>query len=278
MRGRGVRLAFALSVAALLACSGRARFDADQPKRPLFQEVEGLRWGMTSEEVKAVWGPDREGKAYHYDKKGGYPSSSLGYMSIPPDMIVHKDARLPAGGGPAEFLIYVSFDGDATVTKEKVRADLVSRFGQPLADAVVLRAHDCEGPCELWRAAEMTLVKARWNPANAELNWPEHLSALTWDLAPAGLVTWVPRSEWAKIRGAVPLTFAAEARAKIEGFRMGIEGASVAEITKALGPPNLQLEEKPGETSLAYLFLDDAVQKLRLAGGKLQGVSGQSRN
>ena len=89
-------------------------------------------------------------------------------------MLVHKDAKV-APGEPGHFLALATFEGSSSHTKEKVRADLASRFGPPLTDAKLARVYHCEAPrCELFRAAECTLVQADWRPAVPDLQWPEH--------------------------------------------------------------------------------------------------------
>lgn len=139
----------------------------------------------------------------------------------------------------------------------------------------VLRVHRCEAPrCELFRAAECTLVQAEWNPAAPELHWPEHLGSMTYRLAPSSLVTYVPRTEWPKLRGAVPTSLAADFQTRLDGQPRGANAASTKDLVKALGRPNLYLEEAPGKGRLFYAFLDDSVFVVRIAEGKLDGSEG----
>jgi hypothetical protein len=265
-----------------LSGGGGGSLDPGPPTRPLFKEVEGLKWGMTPAEVRAAWGPGEEGKAYSYPKKGGYLFVSLGYMSIPGGDVIHTDlARDPKDTGPVEFLVSASFQGNSTFQKDTVRADLASRFGQPLTDAQLLRANDCRaGRCELFRAAECTLVKASWNPADAELKWPEHLDSLVYVLAPDHLVQYLPRTEWSKLRGSVPLSFTPEVREKFDklGSVGGSNAPTLAEMTKAVGSPNLYLETAPGKGTLYYLFLDGSLLAVSVQEGRYRGSMGSTVN
>lgn len=276
------RLAGVIGTLLTLGCSpggpGEATPDAGPPPRPYFLEVEGLRWGMTPEEVLAIWGPDTEGEALFYEKKAGFVQVGLGYTSLRRDDVPPDDAKPTATETrPMKFLAWISFHGDASKPRDRVRADLVARFGEPLADPKLLRVNHCEKAtsCELWRAAECTLVKAEWRPAAPDL-WPEHLGLLTYGLAPDSLIQYVPRSEWTKLRGTVPLSYPSQTDATIMGMRRGVGGANVAEISKSLGPPNLHLEKGPGSGTLFYLFLDGSLQCLRVEGGTLQGVIGST--
>ncbi len=207
---------------------------------------------------------------------------SLGYVGIPAGDVVHTDLkRDPKDDRPAQFLIWARFDGDPTFRKETVRADLVSRLGQPLADAKVLRVNDCQSPrCELFRAAECTLVKASWRPASAELNLPERLEGLTYILAPDSLPQHVPRTEWPKLRGSVPFSYTPETDAKFDkvGSLGGANPATLAEITKTVGAPNLYLEASPGRGTLFYLFLDGSLPTVSIENGRYHGAMGSTRN
>jgi hypothetical protein len=267
-----------------LACSrgaagNSASLDAGPPPHPPFYEFEGLKWGMTPAEVAAVWGPGEDGQAYRYARKGGYVDVSLGYMSVPSDSI--KDPALEAvarAAGRVELLVFVALrpESETSAPKDQVRADLVSRFGPPLEDPALLASLDCKkGACEVFRAAECTVVKADWAPAFAELKWPDRLNSLTYELAPGHLVAYVPRGDWGRLRGAVRASYTADLRARIDGFASsGPEAATVEQIVKALGPPNLHRPVPDGTAALDYLFLDGSLQSLRIRDGRLTGWEG----
>jgi hypothetical protein len=261
---------------------GGGSLDPGAPARPLFKEVEGLKWGMTPAEVLAAWGPGEDGEAFYYPKKGGYPRVSLGYIGLPAGDVVHTDLkRDPKDTSPVKFLVWAKFEGDSTFQKDTVRADLVSHFGQPLTDAQLLRANDCPGArCELFRAAECTLVKASWTAANAELKSPALLDGLSYVLAPDHLVQYVPRTEWSKLRGSVPLSFTPEVKARFEtlGSLGGPNAPTLAEITKAVGSPNLYLETSPGKGTLYYLFLDGSLMTIGVEEGRYHGSTGSTVN
>ena len=277
----GAGLSAALLTAGCGGAGGGGTLDPGPPPRPLFKEVEGLKWGMTREEVRAAWGAGDDGGTDSYPKKGGYPTVRLGYASIPSGGVVHTDlVRDPKDDSPVKLLIWARFEGDATFKKETVRADLVSRFGQPLTDARLLEANLCQGPnCELFRAAECTLVKVSWNPANPGA-WPDHLIGLTYLLAPDSLPQYVPRPQWPRLRGSVPTSYTPEARARFDkvGRQGGAEAETLAKLTADVGPPNLYLETAPGEGTLFYLFLDGSLQTIKIEKGRYAGAMGSTRN
>ena len=249
------------------------------PARPLFYEVEGLKWGMTPAEVLKAWGPGEDGETYRYASKGGYARASLGYRRLPASDVVRTD--LPPGadpGRPVEFLTWVSFESDEVLAKEKVRAELVTRFGQPLTDPKVVRNVSisfCDSSrCDVFRAAECTLATASWTPASADLNRPAALSSLMYELAPSALIGYVPRSDWPKLNGPVALSFPPELEAKVGALRRGIDGAREKDVEGLLGRPNLRRGEVDGNATHYYLFLDGSLQGLEFSKGRLQGGLG----
>lgn len=233
---------------------------------------------MTPAEVISAWGPGEDGDPYQYANKAGYSRASLGFASVPASDVVHTDLP-PGSGNPVRFLTWVSLSSDEILPKEKIRADLVSRFGEPITDPKLLRnvsVSNCTGHrCEVFRAAECTLAVAQWYPASAELNRPETLDSLMYQLAPASLVEYVPRSEWSKLRGPVPPSLSAQMETGLSAMRMGSDGARSEEVDKLLGTPNL-LQESPGAAKRYYLYLDGSVQVVQLQDGRIRGVIGLS--
>ena len=63
----------------------KASLEAGPPTRPLFYEYEGLKWGMTKEEVKSVWGAGVEKNivTLSYTDKGGYKKVEALFKSVP---------------------------------------------------------------------------------------------------------------------------------------------------------------------------------------------------
>jgi hypothetical protein len=247
---------------------------AAEPASPLFYEVEGLKWGMTPTEVLKAWGPGEEGEAYRYANKGGYARAHLGYRRLPASDVVHTD--LPPGADPdrpVEFLTWVSFESDEVLAKEEVRAELVSRFGQPLTDPKVVRNVSisfCDSSrCDVFRAAECTLATASWTSASAEFNRPAALSSLMYELAPSGLIGHVPRSDWPSLNGPVALSFPPELEAKVGALRRGVDGAREKDVEALLGRPNLRRGEVDGNETHYYLFVDGSLRGLEFSKGKL---------
>ena len=276
--------ALQLAILVLVGCSrpttnGGGSPSASAPSRPVFHEVEGLRWGMTPAEVISAWGPGENGDANEYTNKAGYSRASLDFARLPASDLIHTD--LPPGSGDlVRLLTSVSLGSSDVLPKQKVRAAHSSRFGEPITDPKLLRnvgVSNCTGPrCEVFRAAECTLAVVQWSPASAELNRPETLDSLMYQLAPSSLVDYVPRSEWSRLKAPVPTSFSAERETGLGAMRMGFDGARPEEVETLLGSPNLLLEESPGGGKRYHLYLDGSVQVLQFQNGRTQGVTGLS--
>jgi len=259
----------------------KASFDAGPLARPLLYDFEGLKWGMTKDEVKSVWGAAEEDSwmVLKYADKGGYKRAEALFKSVPPSSNIQTVAGRPAGDEkPFEFLIAVRltakdrWDPQETKPKETVRPALIASHGEPLSDPALRKRLYCEADCEIFRLAECTLLEVRWNRAVPEFKMPESVDSLTYRFAPDTLITAVPFAEWEKLRGTVPTSVAPEFKAKIKGFTQGLDGTPVSEIVKLIGPPNLYREEGPGKGRLYYFWLTGSSYSLEIEDGKLRAI------
>lgn len=270
----------------------KASLEAGPPTRPLLYEYEGLKWGMTKEEVKSVWGAGVEKNivTLSYTDKGEYKKVEALFKSVPASSNIQTVAGRPAGDDqPVQFLfaVYLSVrsrtDPTESKPKDTVRPGLISNYGEPLSDSKLRAKLYCErADCEIFRVAECTLLEVHWNPAVPELNLPERVDSLTYMLAPDTLITAIPFDKWAMLRGSILPSVPPEFKAKVKGFTQGTEGTSVADVVKLIGPANLYLEEIPGKGELYYFWLTGSFYSLEIDKGRLLSVSytlyGEDRN
>jgi len=276
-----------LAAAAFFCCSGGEKekelsLDAGPLPRPLFFDFEGLRWGMVPEEIVAVWGPPAEepdaDTGYHdmeYGNRAGFKNVTLYFITVPTFRNVHPDVQPKAGSDrPLMFLFAVSLDPglDDIKPKEAVRADLVSRFGEPLTEPKIYESQSCsEENSEIFRAAECTLTVARWAKAEPGLNWPERLDGLQYVLAPNSLITEIPRTKWNDLRGEIGLSPSAEIKERYKTFEESVDTIEVKDLVKLFGSPNLYWEEAPGKGTIFYFWLTGSRFKFTIGEGKVQG-------
>jgi len=272
--------------AVLLCCSQGEKekgleLDAGPPPRPLFYDFEGLKWGMTPEEVVKAWGSPSEeprlemgyGKI-RYNNRASFKEVSVYFSPAPPSLSGQADVK--SIEGPDKLLlclIGVLLDPgtDDFKAKSSVRAELVSRFGEPLADPKLYESQSCSPKnTEIFRAAECTLAIARWAPAEPGLNWPERLASLQYVLAPFSILRQIPKVKWNDLRGAVPLSPSSEVKAAYEDFAQSGGSGVIEDIIKRLGLPNIYLEEAPGKGKLYYLWLTGSYFKFEIGEGKVQ--------
>jgi hypothetical protein len=258
----------AISSASAVAAPGVA------PARPYFYEVHGLKWGMTRQEVLKAWGPGADGDPYEYKDKAGFRFVSLLMGSLPAADVVHEDVKAVAGNeNPIRFLTSVVLQPGNLEPKSQVRADLVSRFGEPLADARLAAREHCEVPrCEIFRTGECTIAEVKWLPSNSDQ--PERLESLTHQLGCSALVEYVPRTKWPLLGGSVRTSFAPELDEVVGKLPRGVGGASSADVVTRLGPPNLRIEEGTATLRLFYLWLDGSLYSLGFENNQLMSVLG----
>ncbi len=249
-----------------MACSSseegaEADWDPGPPQRPLFFEFEGLKWGMTPAEIKDVWGTPDEDRTYQmiFSNKGGYSRANLGFQSIPEFRNVHEDVeRTEPSDEPYYYLIWISLenDFDDVTPKDSFRSELVERFGEPLIEPALFQVNHLNPEYhEIFRAAECTLCIATWAPASPDMGRPENLQTLMYRLAPSSLLTEIPRSRWQNLRGSIPPRAPADLKVKLAGLDQIQGDASLQQIIEQIGPPNLYIEESPGNGKLYYFWL-----------------------
>jgi hypothetical protein len=271
-----------MSIFFLILCTSSEKdlaesLDAGPPPRPLFFEFEGLGFGMTPDEIEQAWGPALEKSSYqmNYADKGGYKHVQLYFMSVPAFSNIHADVkRSEISNDPFFFLLFLqlSYAYEDVRPKETVRPDLITRFGNPLDDPVLYeKMHVTRETADIFRAAECTLAIVRWYPASPEIGRPEHLGHITFRIAPDALMTDVPRTRWKDLRGAISVSPTDEIKAHFEKLSQVHGGAAVDEVVKLLGPPNLYMEETPGQGQIVYYWLDGARIKFNIEEGKVQG-------
>ena len=282
-----VLMAALILVASSFCCSKGEKgkgfsLDAGPPPRPLFYDFEGLRWGMTPGEIIGVWGPPKEDpqfeKGFHdmrYSNRAGFKYVTLYFITVPPFRNVHLDV-LPKEGStnPLPFLFAISLDPgtDDIKPKEAVRADLVLKFKEPVADPKIYESQDrSREHAEIFRAAECTLVIAQWAKAEPSVNWPERLDSLQYTLVPYCLVTEIPRTKWKDLRGAIPLSPTSDIKARYQSFTEGASPKEVKDLVEIFGPPNLYQEEAPGIGTLHYFWLTGSRFKFTIGEGKIRG-------
>lgn len=273
--------------AAVLFCCSRGEkgkefsLDAGPSPRPLFFDFEGLKWGMIPEEIVGEWGPPHEKPGFdigyydmRYSDRAGFKNITLYFTTVPPSLNVHQDVRPKEGRDkPLMFLFCVSLDPglDDIKPKESARADLVSRFGEPLTDRKIYESQNCkEENTEIFRAAECTLAVAHWAPAEPGLNWPERLDSLKYVLAPYSLIGELPRTSWNDLRGAIPLSLPSDIKARYESFTGGAGNIEVKDLIKLFGPPNIYWEEAPGRGTIYYFWLTGSFFKFKIGEGIVQ--------
>ena len=259
-----------------------AALDAGPLARPLLFDFEGLKWGMTKDEVKNVWGAVLEDSLMElkYADKGGYKDVQALFKSVPASRNIQTVAGRQAGDeGPVEFLFAVRLsvrartEPEETKPKETVRPALIASYGEPLSDPKLRANLYCEADCELFRLAECTLLEVHWLPAVPELNLPERVDSLTYRLAPDTLITEIPFAAWEKLRGSILPSIPPEFKAKIKSFTQGADGTAVSDVVAGIGPPNLYLEEGPGKGKLYYFWLTGSFYVLEIENGRLGFVS-----
>jgi hypothetical protein len=76
------------------------------------------------------------------------------------------------------------------------------------------------------------------------------------------------------------LSFTPEVREKFDklGSVGGSNAPTLAEMTKAVGSPNLYLETAPGKGTLYYLFLDGSLLAVSVQEGRYRGSMGSTVN
>jgi len=286
MRYRCYGLVF-MAAAVFICCSEGEKgkefsLDAGPSPRPLFFDFEGLKWGMVPEEIIAAWGPPAEEPDatfgihdLEYGNRAGFKNVTLYFISVPPFRNVHEDVQPVEGSDrPLAFLFAVLLDpgSDDIKPKADVRADLVSRFGEPFTDPKIYESQNCSPEYnEIFRAAECTLVIARWAKAEPSVNWPERLDSLQYVLAPHSLIMEVPRTRWNDLRGEVGLSPSADIKERYDTFARIGGTPEVKELVELLGPPNLFLEATPGNGTMHYFWLTGSRFKFTIGEGKVQG-------
>jgi hypothetical protein len=256
--------------------------DAGPPPRPLFFDFEGLKWGMIPEEVIAAWGPpaeapdpDRGYTDMRYSDRASFKNVTLYFITVPAFRNVHEDVK-PQGKSDRAlmFLFSVSLDPGLDDIKpwQAVRADLVSRFGEPLTEPKIYESRNSSPEhSAIFRAAECTLAVARWAKAEPSVNWPERLDNLQYVLAPDSLIMEVPRKRWADLRGKFGLSPSAEMKERFETFEKNSSSVAVKDLVKLFGPPNLYWEEAPGTGTMFYFWLTGSRFKFKIREGKIDG-------
>ncbi len=254
-----------------------ADWDPGPPQRALFVEFEGLKWGMTPEEIKTEWGVPDEDSTYQmtYSNKAGYARANLYFMSIPAFRNVHEDAeRSGPSDEPFYFLssVYLEPDFEDVRPKDTVRSELVERFGEPLTEPALFQAQNLNPEySEIFRAAECTLCIAGWAPASEDMGRPENLRHLIYKLAPDSLLTEIPRSRWQDLRGSIPERAPADIKARLEKLDRIEGGASLKQILEIAGPPNIFLEGSPGSGKLCYFWLTGTNLIFNITEGRKDG-------
>jgi len=198
---------------------------------------------------------------------------------VPASDVVHEDVKAAAGNEtPIRFLTSVVLQpGTQPQPKSQVRSDLVSRFGEPIADARLASRERCQAPrCELFRTGECTTAQVTWLPSYGDT--PERLDTMTHTLGCFGLIVYVPRTTWSQLRGAVRTSFAPDVDTAMEKLPRGLNGASPSDIVKLLGPPNYRVDESNTRLRLYYVWLDGSLYRLGFEGGRLQSVEGSVNN
>jgi len=272
--------------AVFLCCSGGEKaqefsLDAGPSPRPLFFDFEGLKWGMVPEEIVAVWGPPAEQPRpdtgytdMRYRDQAGFKNVTLYFITFPPSRNIHQDVQPREGSDrPLMFLFSVLLDPglDDIKAKETVRADLVSRFGEPLSEPKIYESQNSSREhSEIFRAAECTLAVARWAKAEPSLNWPERLDNLQYVVAPISLFMEVPRTIWNDLRGEIGLSPSADIKERYETFEKSGGSVEVKDLVKLFGPPNIYWEEAPGTGRMFYFWLTGSRFKFNIAEGKVQ--------
>lgn len=275
-----------MAAAAMFCCSQGEKgkeleLDAGPPPRPLFFDFEGLKWGMTPEEAVKAWGPPSEEPRLEmgygdmrYRNRASFKNASL-YFTPSVASLSGPSAEKPAddSGKPLLLLFSVLLDPGMNDVKPKssVRAELVSRFGEPLTEPKIYESQNCNPEhAEIFRAAECTLAVAQWAPAEPGLNWPERLSSLQYVLAPLSILRHIPKTKWNGLRGAVPPSPSPATKAAYEDFTQGPGSDDLRALVKAFGPPNIYLEEAPGKGTLFYFWLTGSYFKFDIEEGRVQ--------
>lgn len=269
---RPILLMLAILLAACDGAVGPQSLDAGDPPHPPLVEIDGLSFGMTADEVGAIWGPTEDDFATYQDR-AGYSSASLIYNWAPAELVA-AGAPAAADSDSIRVLTGVTFFGGPSHPKAAAREELVARFGEPLSDAVLAKEKSCQPPdCEIWRAAECVVAIAHWRAAAPELDYPERLGQLSYQLQPGMMIRELPRARWHEIRGEVPTSQPPGMRETVSEFS-SFEGATVRDIVEAIGPPNLVIEDEGGTQRLFYLFLDGTMWTVTIAEGRHQSHQG----
>lgn len=281
MRVRALVAVGVLAVA-LISCSsgGTDRspsLDAGLPPHPLEFEFEGLALGTTKEAVVEAWGPPSfEGsKTLEYANRGAFANIQLLFKSVPVSANIQPEASRASGDNrPYEFLTAIVLTPAEPQDKIKLKPELISLYGEPIADAPFLEAVSCRPPrCEIFRAAECALLQVHWEAASPGGGGGEIAATLSYFLAPDALISQVPRSLWRKLRGAVQPIPSSEFVTRLAGLKTGDNGDHLEDVVAAIGPPNLVLKNGGGFNSLYYFWLNNAGVKLSLAENTLRSIS-----
>ena len=281
-----VRIYFALAALALAgaSCSSGGpgpdpspSLDAGPPPHPLEFEFEGLALGAAKETVVDAWGPPSfEGPGtVEYANRGAFANIQLLFKSVPVARNIQPDAVRDAGDDrPYEFLTAIVLTPAEHLAKREMRPQLLSLYGEPLADPGLAEARSCRPPgCEIFRAGECALLRVEWEAAPRGEAGRESAASLTYILAPDVLITEAPRSLWPSLRGAIGPNPPADIGERLGKLRAGDQGAHLEEIIGVLGPPNLVIKGRNGIHSLHYFWLNNAFLKLSLAEGVLRSVA-----
>lgn len=270
-------LAFAMASCASGEKDRSPSLDAGPPPHPLEFEFEGLGLGMTKEAVVDAWGPPSFETALfiEYANRGDYTNIKLLFKSVPVSKNIQPEAARALGDDrPFEFLTAIVLIPNQPRAKTELRPELVSLFGEPLADAGLVEGWNCRAPlCETFRPAECALLQVLWEAAVPGSEGPKRAASLSYILAPDALITEVPRPVWPSLRGQVAPSPPSEIKTRLAGLRTGDNGARLEEIVEVMGPPNLVLNDGADRRSLYYFWLNNAFVKLSLAEGTLRSIS-----